>query len=63
VLGTVCALATVLYAWPGSQTAANAKDTHRIGIFAMIAASTACALAGLAMNWVAGLLGWNPAAI
>lgn len=63
VLGTVCALAAVLYAWPGSQTAANAKDTHRIGIFAMIAASTACALAGLAMNWVAGLLGWNPAAI
>jgi hypothetical protein len=63
VLGSVCALSAVLFAWPGSQTAANAKDTHRIGIFAMIAASAACALAGLAMNWLAGLLGWSPSAV
>lgn len=63
VLGAVCALAAVLFAWPGSQTSANAKDTHRIGVFAMIAASVACALAGLAMNWIAGLLGWNPSAV
>jgi hypothetical protein len=63
VLGAVCALAAVLFAWPGSQSAANAKDTHRIGIFAMIAASAACALAGVAMNWLAGLLGWSPSAI
>jgi hypothetical protein len=63
VLGSVCALATVLFAWPGSQSSSNAKDTHRIGIFAMIAASAACALAGLAMNWLAGLLGWSPSAI
>ncbi len=60
VLGAVCALSAVLFAWPGSQLASSAKDTHRIGIFAMIAASVACALAGLAMNWVAGLLGWSP---
>jgi hypothetical protein len=60
LLGGVCALSAVLFAWPGSQSAARAKDTHRIGIFAMIAASAACAGAGLAMNWVAGLLGWNP---
>jgi hypothetical protein len=52
-----------LFAWPGSQSAARAKDTHRIGVFAMISASVACALAGLAMNWVAGLLGWNPNAL
>jgi hypothetical protein len=63
VLGAVCALSAVLFAWPGSQSAANAKDTHRIGIFAMIAASAACALAGLAMNWMAGLLGWSPSAV
>jgi hypothetical protein len=63
MLGAVCALAAVLFAWPGSQSAANAKDTHRIGIFAMIAASVACALAGLAMNWLAGLLGWSPSAL
>ncbi len=63
VLGAVCALSAVLFAWPGSQSSANAKDTHRIGIFAMIAASATCALAGLAMNWLAGLLGWSPSAI
>jgi hypothetical protein len=63
VLGGVCALSAVLFAWPGSQSTASAKDTHRIGIFAMIAASAACALAGIAMNWVAGLLGWSPSAI
>ncbi len=63
VLGSVCALSAVLFAWPGSQTTSNAKDTHRIGVFAMIAASAACALAGLAMNWLAGLLGWSPSAI
>jgi hypothetical protein len=60
LLGAVCALSAVLFAWPGSQVAANAKDTHRIGIFAMIAAAVACALTGLALNWLAGLLGWSP---
>jgi hypothetical protein len=63
VLGSVCALSAVLFAWPGSQSSSNAKDTHRIGIFAIIAASAACALAGLAMNWLAGLLGWSPSAL
>lgn len=63
VLGAVCALASVLFAWPGSLRSASAKDTHRIGILAMIAAATACALTGLGLNWVAGLLGWNPAAL
>ncbi len=60
LLGAVCALASVLFAWPGSLRSGSAKDTHRIGIFAMITAAVACALAGLAMNWVAGLLGWSP---
>ncbi len=63
MLGAVCALSAVLFAWPGSQTSANAKDTHRIGILAIIAAATACALTGLGMNWVAGLLGWTPGAL
>jgi hypothetical protein len=63
VLGGVCALCAVLFAWPGSQRSSNAKDTHRIGVFAMITASAACAAAGLAMNWLAGLLGWSPNAI
>jgi hypothetical protein len=60
VLGGMCALSAVLFAWPGSQRAISAKDTHRLGVYAMIIASATCALAGLSMNWVAGLLGWSP---
>lgn len=63
LLGAVCALASVLFAWPGSLRSGSAKDTHRIGIFAMIAAALACALTGLALNWVAGLLGWTPGSL
>jgi hypothetical protein len=63
LLGAVCALASVLFAWPGSLRSGSAKDTHRIGVFAMIAAALACVLTGLALNWVAGLLGWNPNAV
>lgn len=63
LLGAVCALASVLFAWPGSLRSGSAKDTHRIGIFAMIAAALACALTGLALNWVAGLLGWAPGSL
>jgi hypothetical protein len=63
VLGGVCALSAVLFAWPGSQRASSAKDTHRLGVLAMIIASAACAGAGLGMNWIAGLLGWNPNAL
>ncbi len=62
VLGGVCALSAVLFAWPGSQRSTSAKDTHRLGVYAMIIASATCALAGLGMNWVAGLLGWSAAA-
>ena len=62
LLGGVCALSAVLFAWPGSLSTANAKDTHRIGILAIIAAATACALTGLGINWLAGLLGWSPLA-
>jgi hypothetical protein len=63
VLGGVCALSAVLFAWPGSQRANSAKDTHRLGVLAMIIASAACAGAGLGMNWIAGLLGWSPNAL
>jgi hypothetical protein len=62
-LGAVCALSAVLLAWPGALSAANAKDTHRIGVWAIIVASAACALTGLALNWVSGLLGWGPGAL
>ena len=59
VLGGVCVLAAVLYAWPGSQSARTAHDAHRTGLRTMLASSVACALAGMSMNWIAGLLGWN----
>jgi hypothetical protein len=63
LLGAVCALASVLFAWPGSLRSGSAKDTHRIGILAMIVAALACAGTGLALNWVAGLLGWTPGSL
>lgn len=59
VLGGVCMLAASLYAWPGSQSTRTAQDAHRTGLRTMLAASLASALAGISMNWVAGLLGWN----
>lgn len=63
LLGAVCALFAVLFAWPGSLSAASAKDTHRIGIFAIVICATACALTGLGINWVVGLFGWSPTAL
>lgn len=59
MLGGVCALAAVLYAWPGSQSARTAHDAHRTGLRTMLASSIACALTGISLNWMAGLLGWN----
>jgi hypothetical protein len=62
LLGLACTLASVLYAWPGSQTSANTSDAHRIGVRTMIAASVTCALVGMVINRVAALFGWNPLA-
>ncbi len=59
LLGGVCVTAAVLYAWPGTQQAHSGLGAHRIGLRAMLASSAACAVAGMFMNWVAGLLGWN----
>ncbi len=59
LLGGVCVTAAVLYAWPGTQQAHTGIGAHRLGLRAMLASSLACAAAGMFMNWVAGLLGWN----
>jgi hypothetical protein len=59
LLGGVCVTAAVLYAWPGTQQSHSGMGAHRLGLRAMLAASVACAAAGVCMNWVAGLLGWN----
>ncbi len=59
LLGGVCVTAAVLYAWPGTQQAHSGIGAHRLGLRAMLASSLACAAAGMFMNWVAGLLGWN----
>jgi hypothetical protein len=59
LLGGVCVTAAVIYAWPGTQNAQSRMGAHRIGLRAMLAASGACAVTGMLMNWVAGLLGWN----
>lgn len=59
LLGGVCVTAAVLYAWPGTQQSHSGIGAHRLGLRAMLASSLACAVAGMFMNWVAGLLGWN----
>ena len=59
LLGAVCVLAAVLYAWPTGESTHSAKLAHRTGLRAMLTASLACAGTGMFMNWVAGLLGWN----
>jgi hypothetical protein len=59
LLGAVCVLAAVLYAWPTGTSDHSAKLAHRTGLRAMLTASIACAGTGMFMNWVAGLLGWN----
>jgi hypothetical protein len=59
LLGGVCVTAAVLYAWPGTQQSHSGIGAHRLGLRAMLASSLACAAAGMFMNWVAGLLGWN----
>jgi hypothetical protein len=59
MLGAICVLAAVLFAWPTTATAHSAQHSHRTGLRAMLTASVACAGTGMFMNWVAGLLGWN----
>jgi hypothetical protein len=59
LLGGVCVTAAVLYAWPGTQQSHSGIGAHRLGLRAMLASSLACAVTGMFMNWVAGLLGWN----
>jgi hypothetical protein len=59
MLGAVCVLAAVLFAWPTGIEARSAHHSHRTGLRAMLTASLACAGTGMFMNWVAGLLGWN----
>jgi hypothetical protein len=59
VLGGVCTTAAIVYAWPGTQQSHSGLGAHKLGLRAMLASSLACAAAGMFMNWVAGLLGWN----
>jgi len=56
VLGFTCSLSAMLFAWPGTQSTAQALDAHRLGLRAM-AVSSACTIAmAVAFNRVMGLL-------
>ena len=57
MLGALGSLASMLLAWPGTQSAAVGLDAHRLGLRAMFA-GTLAAIAGLvALNWLFGLFG------
>lgn len=55
VLGLACSLATMLYAWPGTQTGRAGVDAHRLGLHAMIVSSLTTIAAALTLNWVLGV--------
>ena len=57
-LGFTCSLATMLFAWPGTQSSAAAVDAHRLGLRAMVVSSVAIIAAAIAFNWLMNLLGF-----
>lgn len=58
LLGLSCSLGTMLFAWPGTQTAVAGVNAHRLGMHAMIVSSLATIAAALVLNWVFALLGF-----
>ena len=58
LLGLACSLATMLYAWPGTQSAAAGVDAHRLGLRTMMVSSAAIVAAAIALHWIFGLLGF-----
>jgi hypothetical protein len=55
-LGLAASLATMLFAWPGTQRAVAGADAHRLGLRAMAVSAVAVIAAALAFNWVMNLL-------
>ena len=60
VLGFSGGLATLLYAWPGTQNTAAGVDAHRLGLRAMVISSLAVVAVLAALDWVISLVGFIP---
>ncbi|MES2281789.1 MAG: ABC transporter permease [Pseudomonadota bacterium] len=58
LLGLSCSLATMLYAWPGTQNTAAGVDAHRLGLRAMMISSVTVVAMLVALDWVINLLGF-----
>lgn len=58
LLGLSCSLATMLYAWPGTQNTAAGVDAHRLGLRAMMISSVAVVVVLVALDWLINLLGF-----
>ena len=58
VLGLACSLATMLYAWPGTQSGRAGVDAHRLGLHTMMVASLTTIAAAVALDWVMGVVGF-----
>ena len=56
LLGGLCSLASILSAWPGTQSASASVDAHRLGLRTMMISSVVCVAGALALNWVLNLL-------
>lgn len=59
ILGAVCGLTAVLYAWPGTQVSESHGDSsshqHRLGLRVMLVCSSVVASAGIVINGIIGL--------
>ncbi|MFM1980982.1 MAG: hypothetical protein RLZ68_2247 [Pseudomonadota bacterium] len=58
LLGLSCSLASLLYAWPGTQNTAAGVDAHRLGLRAMMISSVAVVAMLVALDWIINLLGF-----
>ena len=59
ILGAVCGLSAVLYAWPGTQVSIsrgdNSSHQHRLGLRVMLVCSSVVAATGIFINGIVGL--------
>lgn len=59
ILGAVCGLSAVLYAWPGTRVSYSRSESsthqHRLGLRVMLVCSAVVAATGIVMNAIVGL--------
>jgi ABC-type transporter Mla maintaining outer membrane lipid asymmetry permease subunit MlaE len=57
LLGLLCSLGTILYAWPGTQRATEGVDAHRLGVHATVISALVVIMAAIAFGTILAWLG------